>query len=217
MYITNRRLLQVSRWFLLLVCFCAGTFLLLEGNNTGLGILLLFIGLWLILDNPLEYFEILEGHCPSCGHGLRVRRLLKSSCPACRRAIITEFDGLLVEDDEVVHRREPRAIEEAAEKVSQREPVVITPGDTLDLHTFSPKEVVSLLDEFIDLSQKAEIKLVKIIHGKGTGALRRRVHSLLARDPRVVTFYHAPRKSGDWGATLVELQADQTEDGGEAE
>jgi DNA-nicking Smr family endonuclease len=116
---------------------------------------------------------------------------------------------LIDEDDEVVSFPNPSVIEEIAEEVSQREPVVITPGDALDLHAFSPKEVGSLLDEFIDLSQKAEIKLVKIIHGKGTGALRRRVHSLLARDARVVTFYHAPRKSGDWGATLVELKSRQ--------
>ena len=92
--------------------------------------------------------------------------------------------------------------------------MVIRPGDTLDLHTFSPKEVPSLLHEFIDLSQKADIRLVKIIHGKGAGTLRRRVHGLLARDPRVAAFYDSPPGSGGWGATLVELKPDQSHSGG---
>jgi len=92
---------------------------------------------------------------------------------------------------------------------SQMEPVVLGPSDTLDLHTFSPKELPSLLEEFIRQSQEAENYLVKIIHGKGTGALRRRVHGLLAHDSRVANFYSAPPKSGGWGATVVELKAHQ--------
>ena len=85
----------------------------------------------------------------------------------------------------------------------------MSPGDSLDLHSFAPKEVASLLEEFIDLCQKADIRLVKIIHGKGTGMLRQRVHALLARDMRVLAFYDAPPKSGGWGATIVELRSGQ--------
>ncbi len=98
---------------------------------------------------------------------------------------------------------------------SPREAVVVGPSDTLDLHTFSAKEVPSLLDEFVHQSQRAEIYLVKIIHGKGSGALRRRVQALLARDRRVLAFYDAPRKSGGWGATVVELKAHQSENHGD--
>jgi DNA-nicking Smr family endonuclease len=83
--------------------------------------------------------------------------------------------------------------------------VVINPGEALDLHTFSPKEVPSLLDEFIHICQQADIKRIRIIHGKGTGTLRRRVRSLLAKDPRVATYYDAPLESGGWGATMVEF------------
>jgi hypothetical protein len=88
----------------------------------------------------------------------------------------------------------------------QREVVVVSPSDTLDLHTFSPKEVPSLLEEFIRQSREDEIYLVKIIHGKGSGTLRRRVQALLARDRRVRAFYDAPWESGGWGATVVELR-----------
>ena len=96
---------------------------------------------------------------------------------------------------------------------SQGEPVVIAPSDTLDLHTFSPKEVPSLLAEFIHQSQNTGIYLVKIIHGKGSGAMRRRVQALLARDQRVLAFYDAPPESGGWGATLVELRPDKEPEG----
>jgi DNA-nicking Smr family endonuclease len=89
---------------------------------------------------------------------------------------------------------------------SQSEAVEVGLGDTLDLHTFLPKDVPSLVDEFIRVSQADGLLHVKIVHGKGTGALRRRVHGLLAHDPRVANFYTASPKSGGWGATVVELR-----------
>jgi hypothetical protein len=196
MEITNRRFLQVCRWFLLLLCLSAGGFLLLGGKNKGFGIFLLLVGLWFVLDNPLESFENLEGSCPFCGHNIQGRRRVPIQCPAC---------------EETVSHPDPRIANGQRESVFQREPETIEPGDTLDLHTFSPKDVSSLLDEFIHLSQKANINLVNIIHGKGTGTLRRHVRSFLARDPRVRSFYDAPRKSGGWGATVVELEPYQSE------
>ena len=96
--------------------------------------------------------------------------------------------------------------EEVLADFSQETAVVVGPSDTLDLHTFSPKELPSLLEEFIHQSQRAEIYLVKIIHGKGSGALRRRVQVLLARDRRVLRFHDASPESGGWGATVAELR-----------
>jgi hypothetical protein len=196
MEITNRRTLQFCRWFLLLVCLSAGGFLLWSGKRKGIGIFLLLVGLWFVLDNPLESFENLEGPCPFCGHTIQGRRRASFHCPAC---------------EETVSHPDPRISNGHGESASQSEPEIIEPGDTLDLHTFSPKDVSSLLDEFIHLSQQAKINLVNIIHGKGTGTLRNHVRSLLARDPRVVSFYDAPRKSGGWGATVVELKPHQRE------
>ncbi len=208
---TSTGLLQFSWLLLRLACLCAGVFLLLGGKNTGFSVLLLLIGLWLVLDNPLESFETLEDTCPSCGHRVKVRRRIKRRCPACRRTIVVGSECLYDKHPdnhkEDVSQPGPRVLEETVEKHTQVEPVVISPGDTLDLHTFSPKEVVSLLGEFIELSQKADVRVVKIIHGKGTGILRRRVRGVLARDPRVVAFYDAPSMAGGWGATLVELRS----------
>ena len=196
MEITNRRILQVCRWFLLLVCLSGGGFLLMGGKSKGFGILLLLIGLWFVLDNPLESFENLDGLCPFCGHTIQGRRRTSLHCPACERTL---------------SHPDPRIGNGHRESAFQSEPEIIEPGDTLDLHTFSPKDVSSLLDEFIYLSRKANINLVNIIHGKGTGTLRRYVRSSLARDPRVLSFYDAPRKSGGWGATVVELKPHQRE------
>ena len=96
--------------------------------------------------------------------------------------------------------------DEVSVDFSLREAVEVGLGDTLDLHSFLPKDVPSLVEEFIRVCQRDGLLLVKIVHGKGTGALRRRVHGLLAKDPRVHRFYSAPRKSGGWGATVVELR-----------
>jgi DNA-nicking Smr family endonuclease len=88
------------------------------------------------------------------------------------------------------------------------EPLALAPGDTLDLHTFSPREVAPLMGDFLDLCEQAGITRARIIHGKGTGALRQRVRALLARDPRVISYEDAPPEAGGWGATLVELRSD---------
>ena len=75
----------------------------------------------------------------------------------------------------------------------------------LDLHVFSPKEVPSLVDEYIKACLEKNIYEIRIIHGKGKGVLRRTVHALLERHPRVVDFSLDPGPSS-WGATLVELE-----------
>ena len=167
--VLDRRIIELGRWVLLLLCFVAGLFFLLKEENLGFSILFFLVVLWLLLDNPLEHFT-----------RLRVFHSSEANCHSDEEEILADF--------------------------SQREAVVVGPSDTLDLHTFSPKELPSLLEEFIHQSQNAGIYLVKIIHGKGSGALRRRVQSLLARDQRVVAFYDAPPESGGWGATVVELR-----------
>lgn len=86
------------------------------------------------------------------------------------------------------------------------EPVNLPIEDVLDLHTFLPREVPDLLDDYFAECVKAGIFAVRVIHGKGSGTLRKKVQGLLKRHPQVAGFKDAPADAGGWGATLVELK-----------
>jgi len=86
------------------------------------------------------------------------------------------------------------------------DPVKLPIEDVLDLHTFSPRDVPELLEDYFDECLKAGILSVRLIHGKGSGILKKRVRSLLKSNPMVAAFKDAPLEAGGWGATLVELQ-----------
>lgn len=86
------------------------------------------------------------------------------------------------------------------------DPLVLPIDGTLDLHTFSPRELGELIPDYITECLLRGIRELRIIHGKGQGVLRRTVHSLLQRDPRVASFHLADESGGGWGATLVSLR-----------
>lgn len=73
--------------------------------------------------------------------------------------------------------------------------------DTLDLHHFRPAEVADLVEEYVRAAHEAGLATVRIIHGKGTGTLKRVVEGVLARHPLVVRYYG----DGNWGATIVDI------------
>lgn len=84
-------------------------------------------------------------------------------------------------------------------------PVPLEIDGELDLHAFSPKDLKTLIPDYLAECRKKGIREVRIIHGKGTGSLRRSVHSLLERNPMVRHFRLAGNDSGSWGATIVFL------------
>jgi len=86
------------------------------------------------------------------------------------------------------------------------EPLEVPIDGTLDLHTFDPREVGELVPHYLRACREQGILEVRIIHGKGTGALRRTVHALLERLPEVESFRLASEDRGNWGATLVLLR-----------
>jgi len=89
------------------------------------------------------------------------------------------------------------------------QPVKIEIEDVLDLHTFKPSDVPDLLEDYIIECIKAGIFSLRIIHGKGKGVQKKRVHQLLKNNPKVASFQDAPPEAGGWGATLVELKRNQ--------
>ncbi|MEJ2718339.1 MAG: Smr/MutS family protein [Deltaproteobacteria bacterium] len=88
----------------------------------------------------------------------------------------------------------------------QEEPLELPIDGVLDLHTFQPRELPGLLDDYFTACLDKEIRDVRIIHGKGKGILRDRVRSLLKRHPLVESFAQAPLEGGGWGATLIRLK-----------
>ena len=85
------------------------------------------------------------------------------------------------------------------------EPVIMPIEDVLDLHTFNPKEVGDLLDDYFSACVDKGIFSVRIIHGKGKGILKKRVHTILKRHALVISYQEATPDAGGWGATLVVL------------
>ena len=86
------------------------------------------------------------------------------------------------------------------------DPIELPIDGTLDLHTFRPKELPDLLEDYLEACQQSGILSVRIIHGKGAGVLKKRVQSLLKKQHRVASFTDAPPVAGGWGATLVQLK-----------
>lgn len=82
----------------------------------------------------------------------------------------------------------------------------------LDLHPFSPKDLKTLIPDYIDECILRNIFELRIIHGKGVGNIRRSVHALLERNPHVERFSLADIGSGSWGATTVILTAARKKD-----
>jgi len=86
------------------------------------------------------------------------------------------------------------------------EPVELPIDGTLDLHTFHPREVKDLVPEYLRACRERGILEVRIIHGKGTGALRQTVEAVLERQSQVAGWRLAMNDRGGWGATVVTLK-----------
>ena len=67
-------------------------------------------------------------------------------------------------------------------------------------------DALPLLDKYLDAACVAGLRQVRIVHGKGTGTLRRVVAEVLREHPRVNAFHLAPPQEGDHGVTVVELE-----------
>ncbi len=86
--------------------------------------------------------------------------------------------------------------------------VAIPIEDALDLHSFAPKDIAGVVADYLEECARRGLHEVRLIHGRGTGAQRALVQSLLRRLPLVAGFEDAPPERGGWGATVVFLRRD---------
>lgn len=85
------------------------------------------------------------------------------------------------------------------------EPIEIEITDSLDLHSFSPGDIRSVVEAYLPAAYDRGYRLVRIIHGKGVGVQREIVRKVLSETDFVRSFKNAPEFSGSWGATIVEF------------
>jgi len=85
------------------------------------------------------------------------------------------------------------------------EPVEIEITDSLDLHSFSPKDIRAVVEAYLAEAHKKGFSVVRIIHGKGVGVHREIVRKVLSETDFVRSFKNAPEFSGNWGATIAQL------------
>ena len=94
-----------------------------------------------------------------------------------------------------------------SEQNPAEEPVRLPIESVLDLHSFLPREVESVVEEYLIEALGAGFREVRIIHGRGIGTQREIVRAVLARTPFVLSFGDAPPEAGGWGATLAVLDS----------
>jgi DNA mismatch repair protein MutS2 len=81
-----------------------------------------------------------------------------------------------------------------------------SPGIELDLRGLTGEEGVAKLEEYIDRASRAALPFVRIIHGKGTGALRRAIRNAIKDNPLVKSFETGQEGEGGDGVTVVKLK-----------
>ena len=94
----------------------------------------------------------------------------------------------------------------AGDNVESDDPVEIPIEDAIDLHSFAPRDVISVVDEYLTAARDAGFTDVRLIHGRGKGVQRADIQRLLREHPLVERYWDAPESH--LGATLVRLRRD---------
>jgi DNA-nicking Smr family endonuclease len=86
------------------------------------------------------------------------------------------------------------------------EAVEIGLQDSIDLHHFQPKDISSVVEEYLAQCRQANLLEIRLIHGKGVGVQRNIIRALLSKHPAILSYPDAPSEAGSWGATVVVLR-----------
>jgi DNA mismatch repair protein MutS2 len=106
-----------------------------------------------------------------------------------------------VDDLTLVHRNTPPKPESAGISIPDRK----SPGVEIDLRGETVNEALKHLERYLDEASLASLPWVRVIHGKGTGTLRREVRRFVGDHPLVSSYESAARREGGEGATVVRL------------
>jgi hypothetical protein len=95
---------------------------------------------------------------------------------------------------------------EDADEPDPTQPFKIEVEDSIDLHSFPPRDVPDVVDAYLEEAVEKGFTEVRLIHGRGIGVQRDRVQKLLSRHTLVSGFHDAPPDRGGWGATIAYLK-----------
>jgi len=96
------------------------------------------------------------------------------------------------------------------EALAEGDAVAIPLTGDLDLHPFLPRDIPSVVEEYVRACRARGVLRLRLAHGRGKGVQRAAVRRALASLPEVVSFGDAPALAGGWGATVAELRPRDT-------
>lgn len=76
--------------------------------------------------------------------------------------------------------------------------------DAIDLHSFAPRDILAVVEDYLAAAHEAGFREVRLIHGRGRGVQRAGIQRLLGAHPLVERFWDAPESH--LGATVVRLK-----------
>ncbi|MFP4394357.1 MAG: endonuclease MutS2 [Anaerolineales bacterium] len=152
--------------------------------------------------DPIREGEISPGdrvRLPSLGMEGIVTDIEDEEAEIQAGAIRTRVD---LEDLELLERKAEVKSQTGEVNVPER---AASPGIQLDLRGQVVEEALQSLERYLEQAVMAQLPWVRVVHGKGTGALRRAVRDYLQDHPAVVEYKDAPQREGGFGATVVDL------------
>ena len=118
------------------------------------------------------------------------------------RSQVNISDLEIIED---VNPYSPKAMKRTSKsKIKMSKSLSVSPG--INLLGKTVDEAVSELDKYLDDALLSHLNSVRVVHGKGTGALRKGIHEYLRRQKHVKSYRLAEYGEGDAGVTIVELK-----------
>ena len=89
--------------------------------------------------------------------------------------------------------------------MEDKAPVVVPIEASIDLHSFAPRDVASVVEDYLEAAHDAGFTEVRLIHGRGKGVQRADLHRRLRGHPLVEEFWDAPESH--LGATIIKLRS----------